>query len=128
MEENNDFLNCIGNYFKRLESKLSLLESKVTNLETQLSLSCDELKWNQNSFKKEFKGDMVYFTLGVENNKGRKVLYKSETEDWKDSPLIFNSSNKCENIWFKVEGCDKEFWGCIIPSIESETKFITGCS
>lgn len=94
----------------------------VSNLTYTEEVNCDEITWDNSSFIQENTLDSTIFTLAVLNSKNKKVEYKSNFEDWKKGKLTMPNTGECEHIWFRVEGCDKETWGCVKTQAPSQKK------
>ena len=114
-----------------LELSIKETNSKLETLIKEMTIStnnCDGIEWDSSLIKKEIKDNFVYYTLGVKGTTNT-VQFKSDYESWTKNPLKFPFSGKVENVWYKVEGCEKEVWGAVeIPSKESnKVTFITSC-
>lgn len=111
------------------KNKANQLEIRILTLENQnveTPVDCSKIEWDSDNFRKIIKDDTIVYILATKNTGKKLVEFKSDYETWKKGQLTFKPSNKCENVWFRVEGCVEEIWGCVQPGTPiSKVEFIT---
>lgn len=109
-----DLLNLVT-VFDFNKNKADQLEKRIIALETkgETPIDCSKIDWDSAKFIKEAVSEKTVYTLKTKNTGTKKVEYKSDTQTWTTGKLTFPNSGKCENVWFRVEGCAKEIWGCV---------------
>jgi ABC-type sulfate/molybdate transport systems ATPase subunit len=109
------------------KNKIDQLEKRIQTLEqgeVQIPVNCKSVDWDSSKFVKESIGDKTVYTLGTKNTGNKKVEFKSDFETWTTGKLTFPNTGNCENVWFRVDGCTQEIWGCVTTN-PTKVNFIT---
>jgi hypothetical protein len=120
----NSLIAALEKQVKDLIILVEIHELKIKQLENNEVVDCKNIDWDSINFVKESLENNTIYKLAVINSGNKKVEYKSDFETWTTEKLTFPNTGNCENVWFRVEGCPQEIWGCVTTN-HTNVNFIT---